>query len=203
METDLSQIESLTIQFLDNIELSDCPKGKCFTTCYPLSIFLKRNKIPTLFFQGYYKTQENVHYWLTLQDSETIIDPTIRQFDKNKPRVFIGKDSDYKNCNVLEAIDDPIYRWKLPFIELTNEIEKSLIPPCFDKKTNLKIILQAATFLHLNLKKDFTEKEKEYFSYIKSILNYEANRPLINEMESKLLENIKTLESDLNTIVCH
>jgi hypothetical protein len=62
----------------------EIPKGLCFSICFPLSILYDLFQIKHKITSG--KSPKNDryidHFWITLLDNEdTIVDPTIRQFD--------------------------------------------------------------------------------------------------------------------------
>jgi len=206
MQLDKKYIEKLATEFTKYILLEECQKGKCFTTCYPLSIFLESRGIDTTLVQGYYKHGKKIHYWLILDDNKTIIDPTIKQFAPEQAQVIIGEYSDnYQNEHKLETLDTPIYRWQLPFKDNLNEMDKNSIEG-IDAKAELIIILRAAIFLYTELEErileqDLTEKEITYFYQIGEILTTFKSKQLVKELRPLLPNKFERLLEKI-TIPC-
>ena len=93
----------------------------CFTVCYPLSIYLANISIPNSLIIGFYKNTP--HYWLDLKEFEnTILDPTINQFDKNLN--IVGKKTknhhEY-NANRNELLKNAIDEWKKQILKKDSE----------------------------------------------------------------------------------
>lgn len=96
-QLDKEGISNLVNEFVEKVfainsskEIS--PFNMCLRTCYPLHLHLKNNYVENSIIKGQCKNIP--HYWINLEgEVETIIDPTIRQFDfaRNFPFVYIGK----------------------------------------------------------------------------------------------------------------
>jgi hypothetical protein len=198
--TDIEQkIETLSNIFVTKILGNVCQKGKCFTTCYPLSVHLENNNIQTSIVMGEYKGQ--IHYWLTLDETTIIIDPTIKQFDKTQPQIFVGLDkaNDYKG-NVLEDQESVVYWWKRPFINSEFDDEDVFVPKDYDRKSALEIILKAATLLYVENKQmskdaSYTLSKRAYIyvTNILQILKTDKNKYLIDELKSVLPSEFNSL----------
>lgn len=70
---------------------TEIPKGLCFSICFPLSILFDLFQIRHKISSG--KSPKNGryvdHFWITLLDNEnTIVDPTIRQFDPVNKKII-------------------------------------------------------------------------------------------------------------------
>lgn len=94
-EEDKLRIENLSKEFTTFVLADQDPKHMCFTICYALHLHLMNNGYSNLLSGGRYQGID--HYWLDLgDDDKTIVDPTIGQFNKDAPFVFIGgKPADY------------------------------------------------------------------------------------------------------------
>lgn len=148
------------------------PKDKCFSISYPLSIHLENNGFKNLITQGFFN--DTPHYWLTIEnDRNLIIDPTIKQFHKEGPPVFIGYKSN-KYCYIADEntltdwIDDVYKRWIEPF-DKPDESSK------IDVDIFLEINIKAAILIYNELEEmkidiNNSEKCKIYFNGIFEIL---------------------------------
>lgn len=182
------QAHNLADTFSTTILAEECQKGRCFATCYPLLIHLENNDIKTSIVTGNYKG--NIHYWLSIDGTETIIDPTIKQFDETKPQVFVGTNlnGDYFGDKVDDYSSATYWSYRA-FINSSIDDEHLLVPPNYDKSTALKILLKAATLIYveteyMNLKKEFvlSEPAKVYLDQIDEILVTSKNEELINSL---------------------
>ncbi|HTB52337.1 MAG TPA: hypothetical protein VK718_06140 [Ferruginibacter sp.] len=199
------QIRKLVEAFRKEVIDNECPKGKCFTTCYPLSIHLDNNGFPNSIVQGHFDIITQGHYWLKLNDYDIIIDPTITQFESesNEPVVFVDKATKkyYPTPNITSRnFTESVSAWKAPFhVETRAKLPEGLISEDFNKRTVLLIILKAATLLHIeieNLKlknKPVSKKSNFYFDNINEILVAWENIGLIKNLEQDLPKEFKTV----------
>jgi hypothetical protein len=203
-ENDRLEIEKIAIKFTSNTLGNECPKGKCFTICYPLSLHLINNGVENSIRVGKFKDTIITHFWLNLEDdNETIIDPTIKQFYENMPLVYIGKKpEDYHECpkfcfkswcktwmeRLLNngSIEQPPYG-------LPEQIIQQVTKTKLDIKIYLKINYKAAIILNseieqMTLKKDFIQSDifKEYFDYIYEVINCNKNKVLNEQLKTSL-----------------
>lgn len=155
------QVKELVESFVAKTLYQQSSKKMCFALCYPLSMHLKNNGIENTIRNGYYSGTP--HYWLNLEDeNDTIIDPTVRQFDENAEYVFIGmknQNYDEKQFNFDETYD----LWKTRYLE--NDF-----PPDFNINVFLKITKNAAIILESEFEqkrnfKELPELEK-YFEFV-------------------------------------
>lgn len=130
------RIEKLVKEFTKEVLADQNPKSMCLTICLPLHIHLINNGFINSLCGGLY--QDTPHYWLSLEDYEdTIVDPTIRQFNNNAPSIFIGqKPKDYPDG----------YKYKFADIY-----------PCWLKglcgeRSNLSEVVSTECLLSINLK---------------------------------------------------
>jgi hypothetical protein len=205
-------IKSIAEIFATSIFNDESREGKCLETCYPLSILLEKNGFTNSIVMGYYKVIENVHYWLILEDNETIVDPTIGQFGTNKSEVFVGKDkdidADYKGSIEGKGfiLDEQSLSWsmdiiKKPFVESISEAAKLMpLRLDYDKKANLNIILKAALIVEEEIglmssqkKVEPPKKSKAYFDHIYEILTEDKNIELIECLKEILPERFDVL----------
>ena len=93
----LAEINKLATDFTRNILDDFPPNHMCFTVSYPLSLYLENLGYENRIVAGNYQNEKSpknglAHFWIQLGDDlQTIIDPTIGQFNENEFRVFIGQ----------------------------------------------------------------------------------------------------------------
>jgi hypothetical protein len=109
-EEDRLCIKNLAENFTRSTLGETDPEHMCFTICYPLHLHLMNNGFNNSLSGGTY--QNTSHYWLDLDDEDkTIVDPTIRQFNKDAPFLFIGKKpTDYPDDSNYN-FDEPYQCW--------------------------------------------------------------------------------------------
>jgi len=155
------QVKELVESFVAKTLCQQPSKKMCFAVCYPLSLYLKYNGIENTIRNGYYSGIP--HYWLNLEDEkDTIIDPTVRQFDKKAEYVFIGmknQNYDEKQFNFDETYD----LWRVRYLERD-------FPPEFDINVFLTITKNAAVILEneYEQKRNFKEIPElgKYFEFV-------------------------------------
>lgn len=67
------EIKKAVENFAKNALLGFCQRGKCFTTCYPLSVYLENLGVENSMMMGHYKIKDNIHYWLILADDKLTV----------------------------------------------------------------------------------------------------------------------------------
>jgi hypothetical protein len=89
----MNKIKELVNEFTSQTFGTEIPEGLCFSTCFPISILLYIKQIKnTISCSEVPKNNSTLtHVWLTLDNEDTILDPTIRQFDPNMESTYIGK----------------------------------------------------------------------------------------------------------------
>lgn len=191
--SDLANIKKLSKSFVTSVLANIPPTNMCLKMCYPLHLHLKNNCIENSIRKGKYG--DIPHYWINLDDKdETIIDPTIRQFDfaKKMTAVYIGKIPSYYNEDFSFKLTNQDNASGLLQAFVRNDTNKKF--PAhkveLEKEINLdgerKILLRAWTIINNELeenKKDFSTSElhSEYFKIIKDVLCKYTDQSELNE----------------------
>jgi len=179
-------IERLVKNFTANLLGNRNPKEMCFNVCYPLSIHLSNHRIRNSIESGWFKSRSNPHYWLALGDIEnTIIDPTIRQFDESLPSVFIGSKTDSYEDHPKVFFNDIYDAWQEPFLNfgcVQHPALGSIIKS--DIKAQLNLHIRAATILNneiairnkMKTREELALEEKYFEVIYKAVLKYFEHR---------------------------
>ena len=132
-ENRYKHLRQLTDSFLSQSIRSQDPAGLCFSTSFPLLIYLaikgikcdlRKGEVAKLESDG--TTRNTTHYWLQLHSEDIIIDPTYTQFiiNKNVEPIYIGK---LKDCEVMYKQGDDEWDtwfpndfdgWKTPYEDI-------------------------------------------------------------------------------------
>jgi hypothetical protein len=186
------KILSLSKKYVTAVLENEDAAGFCFTICYTLCLHLYFNGFTTLIKSGIVNGT-TPHYLLTLPDNEEIfIDPTIRQFFKDKDIVHVGeKPQTYGEFEKFDFYD--VYEtWLYPL--LNNGLVKPL-PSIIEQKRKfldlsrlLNVNIRAAALLFCENEKgkpEFNNGNSEmiqlYFAAIdKMILANRSNKKLVN-----------------------
>lgn len=197
-EIEGGRIWELSNTFANQVLGNEKPDNMCFTISYPLSLYLKANRIDNLLTAGNYIDDTSPkngrhHFWIALTKYENIIvDPTIQQFFPQEALVHVGVVPEtYEKIDFTfdQWFDGAYERWR--YLLLNNGIPEEL-PPAVAKLHNpkaeridinilLRINLRAALLL-------FNERE--------NILNDELYRKyfvvIIGAVKKYLNKNDKT-----------
>lgn len=95
VEEKYGSIKKLAEDFTSQSFGNSIPEDFCYTTCQPLSLLFEHLQIKHKLTPGKYENLD--HFWLTLDDNVTILDPTFRQFETN----WIGAYCDHPNKNEI------------------------------------------------------------------------------------------------------
>lgn len=114
----------------------ECPKHLCFSTCFPLMLFLKINDVNCSLTGG--SCMGIRHFWVTLNEYDNvIIDPTIKQFKPLADPIYIGSlTSEYKSDTV--SFNETFYWafkfWAEPLLDRPRSHEEK--PKGVEERTN-------------------------------------------------------------------
>ncbi len=156
-------VKNLSDEFISEFFQDEDPSGLCFVTSYCLMIYLLSKQISTEINTGIYlKTIEGneplrmSHYWLLLNETGEIIDPTIRQFDITfESSIYVGKiEENYiSNKYIIEEslvenwLDQSFLDWKKPFVDITYPLDIAFLKRmiCFTLKISSKLYIELIT----------------------------------------------------------
>jgi hypothetical protein len=189
MQMDRDRIKEMVNEFTSQTFGAEIPEGLCFSTCFPISILLDMNQINNSISCGEAPNNNIIvnHCWLTLDDEETILDPTIRQFDSNIESTYIGKlianevTKKYVpvKTSYQEWFDTAYNIWAEPFIDKQPRTFQR--EPGYEDKMN-KLNIKTATILYSYIlemasKDQFMSSFKceRYFSPILTFLKDKLN----------------------------
>jgi hypothetical protein len=143
MEHNYNLIKEMAEDFVFQTYGNENPEGLCFSLCFPLSVLFSLMDIDhEITFGKTTKDHTEIsHFWITLDKNGTILDPTIRQFNSNEVKVYLGNRFDNETTkryqinegNVDDEFSQTYHSWAellfqheqrrpLPF-----ELEKKLI----------------------------------------------------------------------------
>lgn len=184
-ENEKRRIKKLTEGFISAVLKDDNPRYMCFNVCYPLSLHLENNGIESSIKSCWFNGKEP-HYFLTLGDEEeTIIDPTIRQFENNMPGVYIGKKTENYGKHGGDDFDGIYKLWLYPLLHDGWDTEP--FPELIkaerhrsDIRLILKIGIRSATFLSTEIEQLGPKKQigaskirEKYFEAIyRAVITY-------------------------------
>jgi hypothetical protein len=122
------------------------PKCMCFAICYPLSLLLESKQIKSSIKNGPYfltPTKFTHHYWLQLDHGKKLIlDPTIRQFEKNSPVVYLGIQTEKYSERDFD-LNKTLKSWREGFQKKDYKFEKGLSRELYESIVcKAEIILQ-------------------------------------------------------------
>lgn len=209
MKPDIDTIKKIAEEFTSRTFGTEIPHNLCFSTCFPLSILLDSKQLKNSLTCGDYGAIR--HFWLTLDSEGTILDPTIRQFNKKIGPVYIGKLTENTTTEKFIPIKASINEWFKPQYSIWAEplIDKQPRtcndrPEGFEERMNLMNI-RTATVLNnyietMPLKSEIikTNKYKYYFSPIFKFLKDKSNADenFINSMQILMPKNFNLLVSN-------
>lgn len=178
------QVENIVSDFLEEIQNDTAVAKKCFSICYPLSLLLKSKNIETSIMSGFFGWLP--HYVLKItEDDAVFIDPTMKQFGPQFPKLLIGYHNQYASYHPIEF--NMVYDfWIEPLLNegrrCTNSntsSEKLKI----DLPAFLTLNLRAATVLLKNIdltnfqhSEQFTEMLQKYIAAIKTIMERNSEK---------------------------
>lgn len=192
----------LADNFISNTLGTSSPNGMCFTLSFALSLHLENNGFNNNMIAGIFNAgspKSSAHFWLTLEmDKKNILDPTYRQFYKNKPNLYYGKKPKKYTIHQVEFNDWFNGSYDIWLAYLMNPF--FLQSTKFDLKVLLSINLSAAIILNneiddLGLDIMQSSKHKAYFSAIDEILikYWHSNRGLIMQLKQELPKGFDNL----------
>lgn len=93
MELNYDIIKEIAEDFVFQTFGNENPDGLCFSLCFPLSVLFTLMDIDhEIAFGKAQKVHAEIsHFWIILDKNGTILDPTIRQFNSNEVKVYLGK----------------------------------------------------------------------------------------------------------------
>jgi hypothetical protein len=213
LKIDVHQIKKLTGDFIPKGIDSEIPAGFCFSTSFPLQIFLatkkidcqlRRGRAPKLFPDNVIRKVP--HFWLQLDSEGTMLDATIRQFNGNAERIYIGKLKDNEVTKKYTMSHLHIDLW---FHFAYKTWKESLLPKGDYEKKNILYTLKLATNLNNEIKQmplgdKFIKHPacKLFFSPIHNFLViWNKNKMLLESVTNELPNNFDDLLSDVSYIL--
>lgn len=180
---DISNLEELATIFTQNALGKESPKSMCFTTCYPLSLYLNINGIENSIRHGICENRR--HFWIEVSD-KSIIDPTVKQFKfgENLSNVYLGVktnnyDEDFSNT---EWFFGTYENWLVPYRDTFNFLSGGIE---FDLKTAFKLNIKSAIILNNEIERLGIElsQSTELHSYFSGIYHIMSRYPFRNEYD--------------------
>ena len=108
MEKKYLLLKEITEDFVSQTYKNEIPDGYSFSLCYPLSVLFSLMDIEHEITIG--KSQKNnvevSHFWITLDNDEIILDPTIKQFNQNEASVYLGDIQKNETTNKYVKIEN-------------------------------------------------------------------------------------------------
>jgi hypothetical protein len=198
MYIEKDSIKKLVNEFTSQTIGLENPEGLCFLTCFPISILLEIHQIHNSISCGDAPKNNSFvnHCWITLDNEETIIDPTIRQFDSNMESTYIGKLEENKVTKKYIPINAHYQEW---FVTAYNNWAEPLIgkqprtyrEPGFENKMNL-INIKTAIVLYSYISKMETKNQImssfKCYRYFSPIFKFIKDK---SETDSKFILNLK------------
>jgi len=141
MEHQYKLLKEISEDFVSQTYQNQIPDGYCFSLCYSLSVLfsLMEIKHELTFGKSIKNNIEISHFWITLDNNVTILDPTIKQFNPNELPVYLGQiqenetTSKYiKNKNIGDQAFAQTYElWAAPMFQ-----DKAIrqLPPNLENK---------------------------------------------------------------------
>lgn len=188
----IQKAKTITKLFTSEILANQDPKGKCFTTCYPLSFLLEINDIDASIKMGLFSG--SIHYWLKVDGTEIIIDPTIRQFKQNTPDTFIGidKNREYEELENFN-LNDAIFWWKSELIDPDPNHFPLPVNKQYNRFGMFRIILKSAQYVVLKVEEKRNEDNHfvsqrlaDYFSHIQEMINAKKNADILEALKLEI-----------------
>lgn len=178
-------VKVISEDFVQQTYGNDIPDGYCFSLCYPLSVLFLLMEIGHEFTFG--KAMKGhmqlSHFWITLDEKGTILNPTIRQFNPAETKVYFGDilaNETTKRYEKLEPDGDDLFyntyaSWADPLLQIPHRRQ---IP--FDLEQRLISFNVAASHVLIShvIKMGLEEKLLTsqyglyYFKPVSSILKY-------------------------------
>ena len=92
MEHPHNLLKEISEDFVSQTYQGQIPDGYCFSLCYPLSVLftLIDIKHELTFGKSLKNNMEVSHFWITLDNNEIILDPTIKEFNPIELPVYLG-----------------------------------------------------------------------------------------------------------------
>lgn len=173
----MNKIKDWVNEFISQTFGSEIPDWLCFSTCFPISILLDINQIKNTISCGVVPKNNSTvtHFWLTLDNDGTILDPTIRQFDPNMESTYIGKLTENEVTKMYvpekrtfeEWFDSSYVVWTEPLIDKKPRTFQR--QPGFEDKLNI-LNIKTATVLYSFISK--MEANNQIMSSFKCQLYY-------------------------------
>ena len=127
MEHPYNLLKEISEDFVSQTYQGQIPDGYCFSLCYPLSVLftLMEIKHELTFGKSIKNNMEVSHFWITLDHNETILDPTIKEFNPNELPVYLGHIQENETtCKYIkiEDIGDQVFSqtyelWAEPLLQ--------------------------------------------------------------------------------------
>ena len=190
---------------------NECPKNLCFSTCYPLLLFLKINNINCSLAGGDYNGIR--HFWLTVNGYENIIiDPTINQFKPLVDPIYIGSlTSEYTpdTTSFNETFSWAFKFWAEPILDRRRSHQEK--PKWIDERTNFYNVKFA-----MQLNQEISQKNPEIITlhhnrlcklYFRTILKFlkvktQKDQDYIRNLRATLPQSFENLLNQTNTANC-
>ncbi len=189
----------------------ECPKHLCFSTCFPLMLFLKINDVNCSLTGG--SCMGIRHFWVTLNEYDNvIIDPTIKQFNPLADPVYIGGlTNDYTPDDVLfnETFYWAFKFWAEPLLDRPRSHQEK--PKWVEERTNFYNV-KFATILYQEIARKPPEKItihhnrlcKLYFRTIFKFLKLktEKDQDYIRNLKATLPQSFDELLNQTTKTTC-
>jgi hypothetical protein len=183
MEHQYHLIKEISEDFVSQTYQNQIPDGYCFSMCYSLSVLfsLMEIKHELTFGKSLKNNMEISHFWITMDNNETILDPTIKQFNPNELPVYFGNIQENETTSKyikIENIGDQEFSqtyglWAEPLLQ--NKPLKQLPPGLENKLISFNVAAAYVLMSHIH-KLDLKEKllnsgyALSYFKPISAVL---------------------------------
>jgi hypothetical protein len=197
MQKGMNTIKDMVTEYTSQTFGTEIPDGLCFSTCFPISIFLDIKQIKNSICCGDAPKNNGTvtHCWLTLFNEDTILDPTIRQFDPSMESTYIGKLTESEVTKKYVPVKTSFQEWFVTSYNIWTEplidkrprtIERA---PGFEDKMNL-LNIKTATILYAHIEK---MSSKDQFMRLFKCERYFS--PIFNFLKDKSSADKKIFDS--------